>query len=80
MVRNGVRMCIEDVTMHVSHERSNDTPFLRVDVNTIFTRRCKHNFCEHKAVTCVFPPCLFLLLLKQCAHITLHMYVNVYTM
>lgn len=37
MVRNGVRICIEDVTMHVSHERSNDTPFLRIDVNTIFT-------------------------------------------
>lgn len=36
MVRNDVRICIEDGTMHVSHERSNDTPFLRVDVNTIF--------------------------------------------
>lgn len=80
MVRNGVRMCIEDVTMHVSHERSNDTPFLRVDVNTIFARRCKHNFCEHRAFTSVFPPCLFLLALKQCARIASDVLLDVCTM
>ena len=45
-----------------------------------FVACCHEQYRPIPAVTSVFPPCLFLLLLKQCARITLHVYVNVYTM